>query len=67
MTKQRRRFGKATRAIIDPGTGRVLGWTYRWDNGEGSTFASADVPADLQAVPDASGQGSSGTDEEEGS
>lgn len=67
MAKQKRRFGKATRAITDPETGRVLGWSYRWDDGEASSLAAADVPDGLPTASDATGPGQGGrtADDEE--
>ena len=38
-----------TGTLTDPETGEVLGWTYRWDNGEESRLMKACLPPTLRA------------------
>ncbi|TNC46251.1 hypothetical protein FHG66_19100 [Rubellimicrobium rubrum] len=47
MTKQPRKYATAVQTLIDPDTGRTLGWIYRWDNGETSRMSVHDLPPGL--------------------
>ena len=47
MRKQPRKYATAVQALVDPGTGRTLGWIYQWDNGETSQMSVQDLPLGL--------------------
>ena len=47
MRKQPRKYATAVQALVDPGTGRTLGWIYLWDNGETSQMFVQDLPFGL--------------------
>ena len=49
MGRNRRKLGRVTGTLTDPETGEVLGWTYRWDNGEESRLMAAGLPLTLRA------------------
>ena len=47
MRKQPRKYATAVQALVDPDTGRTLGWIYQWDNGETSQMSVQDLPLGL--------------------
>lgn len=47
MRKQPRKYATAVGGIVDPDTGRTLGWIYLWDNGETSQMFVQDLPLGL--------------------
>ena len=49
MGRNRRKLGRVTGTLTDPETGEVLGWIYRWDNGEESRLMAACLPPTLRA------------------
>ena len=44
MVRQTRKYAIATQAVVDPESGRVTGWVYRWDNGEESQMVATGPP-----------------------
>ena len=49
MGRNRRKLGRVTGTLTDAETGEVLGWIYRWDNGEESRLMAAGLPPTLRA------------------
>lgn len=47
MRKQPRKYATAVEGLVDPDTGRILGWIYQWDNGETSQMFVQDLPLGL--------------------
>ena len=47
MRKQPRKYATAVEGLVDPDTGRTLGWIYLWDNGETSQMFVQDLPLGL--------------------